>query len=283
MIKFIKSSFIKTLIIILFIFYLPISVNLEKKIFKDYVEFKHEKYKIKKGDTIWSISKKFNVNMSSLMRENNLVTYDIKYGETLRIPKNTNKSENFDQRYKRIVGIVIDKLEGGYYHPDMLKDGRVKDMRYSKSGETMMGIDRKNGNKLNKTKAGKEFWSIIDSENARYKWRWGYRGGKHEDKLRKLAGEIIKPTFLEYCDKYLTDEAKHIIMNDDRLLFNFVYATWNGPGWFKYFSNHINYAVRINITDTDKLVSVCINARIGSKSSIIKRGGYKILKIFKTL
>ena len=44
--------------------------------------------------------------------------------------------------------MIIDKLEGGYYHPDMLEDGRIKDSRYSASGETMMGIDRKAGGKI---------------------------------------------------------------------------------------------------------------------------------------
>jgi hypothetical protein len=43
------------------------------------------------------------------------------------------------------MNIIIEKLEGGYYHPDMLTDGRIKDGRYGGSGETMFGIDRKTG------------------------------------------------------------------------------------------------------------------------------------------
>ena len=31
--------------------------------------------------------------------------------------------------FSKVVSEVIDKLEGGYYHPDMLKDGRVRDKR----------------------------------------------------------------------------------------------------------------------------------------------------------
>jgi hypothetical protein len=48
-------------------------------------------------------------------------------------------------KFDKITSLVIDKLEGGYYHPNMLIDGRVKDIRYSGSGETMFGIDRLKG------------------------------------------------------------------------------------------------------------------------------------------
>jgi len=37
-----------------------------------------------------------------------------------------------DKCFYNLSKVVIDKLEGGYFHPDMLKDGRVKDSRYSK-------------------------------------------------------------------------------------------------------------------------------------------------------
>ena len=29
--------------------------------------------------------------------------------------------------WQGIINTIIDNLEGGYYHPDMLQDGRVKD------------------------------------------------------------------------------------------------------------------------------------------------------------
>ena len=42
--------------------------------------------------------------------------------------------------YNEVVIKVIKYLEGGYYHPDMLKDGRIKDSRYGASGETTMNL-----------------------------------------------------------------------------------------------------------------------------------------------
>ena len=175
-----------------------------------------------------------------------------------------------------IVAQVIDKLEGGYYHPDMLADGRVKDQRYGNSGETMMGIDRKAGGSINTTPEGVEFWTIIDTENARKNWEWGYRGGSLEPKLRALAGKMIKRNYDTYAQKYLSDEALKIVNEDPKLLFNFVYSTWNGPGWFKKFANQINDAVASGISDPAELAKIAIKARLESGNSLIAQGGRKI-------
>ena len=43
-------------------------------------------------------------------------------------------------------------------------------------------------------------------------------------------------------DKYLSDGAKLIVENDPRLFMNFLYAVWNGPGYFQQFSNAVNTA-----------------------------------------
>ena len=80
-------------------------------------------------------------------------------------------------KFKQITNMVIDSLEGGYYHPDMLKDGRVKDARYGASGETMFGIDRLAGNS-DKTPQGKAFWKIMDDAGARKNWKWFNRRRK---------------------------------------------------------------------------------------------------------
>ena len=131
------------------------------------------------------------------------------------LSKKVGSSLSFDD----IVKEVIDTLEGGYYHPDMLKDGRVKDSRYGNSGETMMGIDRQAGGTINKTSAGIKFWNLIDTANARTKWNWNYRGGHLEDQLTSLAGEMIKVRFNEYGNKYLTKEALEIVLTNKKLLF----------------------------------------------------------------
>lgn len=188
--------------------------------------------------------------------------------------------------YDTIVATVIDKLEGGYYHPDMLKDGRVKDSRYGASGETMMGIDRVAGGKLNDTQPGKEFWKMIDDAGASSKWKWNYRGGELEPKLRQLAGEIIKPQFEKLANTYLSEEARKIVFSDGRLLFHFVYATWNGSGWFKKFGKDVSDAVGSGVTNPDELLRIAIASRTeeglepgSSPNSLIAQGGKKIEKI----
>lgn len=175
-----------------------------------------------------------------------------------------------------IVAQVIDKLEGGYYHPDMLADGRIKDSRYGNSGETMMGIDRVAGGSINTTPEGVEFWKMIDAANARQEWDWGYRGGALEDKLRDLAGKMIKRNYDKYAQQYLSSKALDIVNNDPRLLFNFVYAVWNGPGWFQRFAKVINDAVNGGETDPATLAQIAVKTRVDSDNSLIAQGGRKI-------
>lgn len=181
--------------------------------------------------------------------------------------------------FDSIVAKVIDQLEGGYYHPDMLKDGRVKDQRYSASGETMMGIDRKAGGDINTTPEGIEFWNLIDAANARTEWKWLYRGGPLEQQLRKLAGKMIKRYYNQYAQRYLSEKALKIVNENPKLLFNFVYAVWNGPGWFKNFAEDINVAVEKGITDPEELAKIQIKDRLTSGNSLVIQGGKKIADI----
>ena len=178
--------------------------------------------------------------------------------------KKTDSSKSIELDVKDFDGIVakvIDKLEGGYYHPDMLQDGRVRDSRYGNSGETMMGIDRKAGGDINTTPEGIEFWKLIDDANARTEWKWGYRGGALESQLRKLAGKMIKRYYDKYASRYLSGKALTIVNENPKLLFNFVYAVWNGPGWFKNFADDINLAVDKGITDPEELAKIQIKDR----------------------
>lgn len=195
-----------------------------------------------------------------------------------------------DKDFLKVTKIVIDKLEGGYYHPDMLKDGRVRDSRYSNSGETLYGIDRKAGGKINETEAGKKFWGIIDKEGARSKWNWNYMpSGSLKETLQKLAAEIIYPEYIKNSNNYLSEKARKLVNSDDRLRFNFIYATWNGSGWFKSFASKINDAVNSGVTDTNKLTQVAIDARINNQAksqsarSLIADGGRKIASFIHTL
>jgi len=88
----------------------------------------------------------------------------------------------------------------------------------------------------------------------------------------------------------LSPEAQAIVDSDGRLTFHFVYATWNGPGWFKKFATDINKAVASGITDTDKLVQVALDSRTkeglkegSAPNSLVKQGGEKIAKFIQAL
>lgn len=187
------------------------------------------------------------------------------------------------ERYIKITNFIIDNIEGGYYHPDMLKDGRVKDNRYASSGETMFGIDRKNGGSLNTSPSGIRFWKAIDLVGARKNWKWNYKGGQYEDKLKLGAADVMYEQYDKLADRYLSSESRKIIESDDRLLFNFIYATWNGSGWFQRFAKTFNKAVEDGITNKDELVKVAIGSRINSSNSLVRQGGNKIAKIIDQL
>jgi len=182
-------------------------------------------------------------------------------------------------KYQKITNFIIDNLEGGYYHPDMLKDGRIKDQRYSSSGETMFGIDRLAGGSLNTTPAGQRFWSIIDNANARRNWKWNYKGGNLENKLKEAAADVMYGQYDKLASRYLTPESRKLVEADDRLLFNFIYATWNGSGWFKRFAQHFNDVVASGVRDKDALVNAVVSRRTESTNSLIAQGGRKIAAI----
>jgi hypothetical protein len=184
-----------------------------------------------------------------------------------------------DTNFDNIVKNIIDKLEGGYFHPNMLKDGRVKDSRYGNSGETMFGIDRKNGGRINTSSAGREFWDIIDKENAKSNWKWNYKGGSLEPRLKLLVSKMMKPFYDEFAQKYLSPESREIVNKNSGLLSNFVYATWNGPGWFQKFAKKINDAVKSGTTNPKELGKISIDARKNSGNSLIAQGAKKVSDI----
>ncbi len=182
--------------------------------------------------------------------------------------------------FKQSVNKVIDTLEGGYYHPNMVKDGRLKSSyKMGKSGETMMGMDRKYGAGFAKTSAGKEFWGLMDKANASQNWKHNYMGGSLENKLKNLVADMIKPEYDSLSSKYLNSKAREIVKKSPDLTFNFIYATWNGPGWFQTFAKKINEAVDSGITNPSELTKVAIKARTQSGNSVIAQGGKKIAEL----
>jgi len=187
------------------------------------------------------------------------------------------RSLSSDADFEEIASQVIDKLEGGYYHPDMVKDGRLKaSSGMGDSGETMMGIDRKHGATINKSSEGIEFWGLIDKAGASKKWKWNYKGGSLEPRLRDLVVRIIKPRYEDYVRRYLTPEAAQIVNSNPALMFHFIYAVWNGPGWFKHFASKVNDEVKKGNTNPNELAKFAIRTRVNSTNPIIARGGRKI-------
>jgi len=189
-------------------------------------------------------------------------------------------------KFKNVTQLVIEKLEGGYYNPLWHNKGS----QYSSSGETMFGIDRVAGGSINDTTAGKQFWSIIDKAKTPQIWKWNYKGGDLAPQLKNLVVDIMYPVYENNAKIYLTPQTKAIVDSDNRLLFHFIYASWNGAGWFKKFANDIKKAVSSGITDTDKLSKIAIDSRTkeglksGSKpNSLIAQGGRKIADLFSSL
>jgi hypothetical protein len=194
------------------------------------------------------------------------------------------------EKFKTITDIVIAKMEGGYYHPNMRLRNPKKFAVYGNSGETMYGLDRKTGDALNKTVAGKKFWKLIDDADAKNKWSWLYMGGNLEPQLKDLIVKIIYPEFNYLTKKYLSNKAQEFIFTDPRLLFHFIYATWNGSGWFQKFATDFSKKVASGETNLDKLVKYMNDLRTteglrtGSKpNSLIKQGGEKIKNFIESL
>jgi hypothetical protein len=191
--------------------------------------------------------------------------------------------------FNTVCSKVIAELEGGYYHPDMLADGRVKDGRYSASGETMYGIDRKTGGTINETAEGRKFWALIDAKGARKNWKLYYLPPDPlKSQLYRLCCAMIKRNYDSFLNRYVGDnEIIRVINSDGRLMFNFVYATWNGPGWFQGWAEEIVAQYRKGMTDSGQLAAYFVKRRIsnngivGNKTnnSLIAQGGKKIAKI----
>lgn len=157
-----------------------------------------------------------------------------------------------DSTKTKIINLVIDNLEGGYYHPDM-KDKLRGGERMLDSGETMFGIDRKNGAPqfTTKTPEAVKFWQLVDANFSTHHGDTSYYGDKADgnkktpaavgSQLRKYVKSMILDAYDDYND-YLSDGAKKIVESDPKLFMQFLYAVWNGPGNFQRFANLVNAA-----------------------------------------
>jgi len=145
-------------------------------------------------------------------------------------------------KFVHVTQIVIDNLEGGYYHPNMQAADPKKFAIMGKSGETMYGIDRVAGGKINETTAGKLFWSIIDSKQASTTWKYNYKSeGDTAAMLKCLAATMIYDTYVKLCKQFNLD--RNIVDNDDCLLVHWSYACWNGSKHFQNWAKQFNAEV----------------------------------------
>jgi hypothetical protein len=200
----------------------------------------------------------------------------------LRYPS-IKSSLNFEDNVK----IITDTLEGGYYHPDMKKREPGKFAIMGDSGETMFGIDRKHGASFElDTQEGKEFWRLIDAENAKDNWKYGYEledRPELRDKLISLIAVNMEKGFYDLSERYLSEEAQQIVMTDPKLFFHFLYATYNGSGWFQGFAKKFNNKIEEGVKDVEELRDFVIQTRKNSGNKLISRSGDKIEKIFDAM
>lgn len=177
-------------------------------------------------------------------------------------------------QFIKITGIVIDYLEGGYYHPRMKAAMKPSDQKVmGDSGETMYGLDRKHGAQLSKYPEWAEFWEVIGKAQPPY-WKHYYRGGLDGPKLKRLAATIMYGWFTELATKYLTPAALEAVAADPRLILHFSYAAWNGQGWFERFAKVVNKAVP---GDKEAIWQAAIASRTNSTNAVIRRQAANML------
>lgn len=199
------------------------------------------------------------------------------------------------QQFTSLTAIVIDNFEGGYYHPDMLKNFKPSDQaKLRSSGETLFGLDRKAGAQLSKYPEWDQFWKKVDAERAAkpVAWKYQYRGGTAEDRLKNLTAAIMYKWFTYLTGQYVVVAAHAAIGNDDRLIIHFSYASWNGEGWFKKFAKALNAAIQQYPGDKDKIFREAIKARTEATSTkngktvpnvVVRQQGANMIKLFKKM
>lgn len=194
---------------------------------------------------------------------------------------------------KEMVKVIVSYIEGGYYNPKMKEKNPQKFKLFGSSTETLFGIDRINGG-WEKTSAGKEFFDLLDAENASEKWEYMYDLDDNpslKNKLIDLSAQMIGQKNESNKSRFFTPEARKIVNGDAGLTFNFLYATYNGEGWFQKFAREINEAVDQGTTDPKELLKIAIDTRKQWTSNkphvttLIRRTGDKVMgalqKFFK--
>lgn len=193
---------------------------------------------------------------------------------------NKTSSGSVDEKWMKVTKKVIDKFEGGYWNGRNTTNVEKNKMGICSnhptassdlSTETMFGLDRYNGNIEAHSTEGKQFFALIDKQKKELgmdkfckKWKWLYRGGDLEEKLKTLAAKIMKKSYDRNVGNFVSPELKKRIENNDRLLMHFSYASWNGPWFFQQFAKSLNQAVKEGKSDKE-LLKIAIKNRKDSK------------------
>lgn len=196
------------------------------------------------------------------------------------------------EKFSSLTSIVIDNFEGGYYHPNMLKNFKPSDQAVLKnSGETMFGLDRMAGAKLSKYIDWSKFWHMIDEDRSAnpFNWKYQYRGGKLSLILKQLTSAIMYQWFTELAKKYILVGSMGEIANDDRLIIHFSYASWNGEGCFQKYSTALNNAIIKYEGNKEAIFNEAIKARtmattkLGLPNRAIRQQGQHMMELFHKL
>lgn len=196
--------------------------------------------------------------------------------------------------FLHIADLIINNIEGGYYHPNYktLKPSTFEKMGIS--GETMYGLDRQNGagSAVTTSDAGKQFWAIIDKEFAAAKndtkyWNDKADGTKYiaasvGKRLRPLADEVTLLNYNRYADLYLDSKSRKRIENSPKLQLQFAYLTWNGPGHFQKCATRVKNCIAAGKTD-DEIYENLQQYRRGLSNSLFSKGADKLDQLLSQL
>lgn len=189
--------------------------------------------------------------------------------------------------FLHIADLIINNIEGGYYHPNykVLKPDTFEKMGIS--GETMYGLDRKNGagSAVTTSAAGQKFWQIIDKEFAAAKNDTKYWNDKADGtkyiaasvgrQLRPLADEVTLLNYDRYANLYLDATSRKRIENSPKLQLQFAYLTWNGPGHFQKCATRVKNCIAAGKTD-DEIYNNLQQYRRGLSNSLFAKGADKL-------
>jgi hypothetical protein len=206
---------------------------------------------------------------------------NVEFSEEIVKPKN----------WENLVNLVIDNLEGGYYHPDMkssLKGGE----KMGSSGETLFGIDRVHGADINELPSGIKFWNYVDensgwSEKSKGKPKWKWLHMPNDNTLRQYVADMILEAYAidkKYAN--VTKEMEDLINSDARLQLHFIYGVWNGMGNFKTLYNSMIRYINENANYTMKdLLKNAVEARrnLRGNAKVIAQSAAAVEKLMSKL